>query len=167
MTNRAARARLRLRRAERFTDSRRARVEKNRVSASMKIFLRPGDVLAPLFAGAAVATGRLATNRTDEFARFIARDSARGEKDQQKRQRSEHAAKLTIARSEIVRDSSTPLRMTKTTKSRISSVYGLVSCNDRRRCFSRPLSLHRPSLRIFLSSRARTATETEAREHSS
>lgn len=75
MTNRAARTGLRLQRAERFTDSRRTRVEKNRVSASMKIFLRPGNVLAPLFAGAAVATGRLATNRTDELGFSVGRNA--------------------------------------------------------------------------------------------
>jgi len=62
VTNGATRARLRLRNPDCFADPGRARVEQNRVSAGMKIFLRPGDVLAALFAGAAVTTGGLATD---------------------------------------------------------------------------------------------------------
>lgn len=55
VTNRTARARLRLGEAECFADSRRARVEQNRISAGVKIFLRPSDVLAAFFTGTAVA----------------------------------------------------------------------------------------------------------------
>ena len=67
MTNGAARARLRLRDAQGFTNPGRARVEENGVGASVKIFLRPGDVLAPLFASATVTTGRSTSNRADEL----------------------------------------------------------------------------------------------------
>ena len=68
MTNRAARTRLRLRDAQGFTNPGRARVEENGVGVSVKIFLRPGDVLAPSFAGAAMTTGRLTSDRPDEFS---------------------------------------------------------------------------------------------------
>ena len=67
MTNGTARTRLRLRDADRFADASRPRVQQNCVSASVKILLRPGDVLAPLFAGAAVTTGRSTSNRADEL----------------------------------------------------------------------------------------------------
>ena len=67
MTNGAARVRLRLRDADRFTDASRPRIQENGISACVKIFLRPSDVLAPFFAGAAVTTGRSASNRADEF----------------------------------------------------------------------------------------------------
>ena len=68
MTNRAARTRLRLRDAQGFTNPGRARVEENGVGASVKIFLRPGDVLAASFAGAAMTTGRSTSDRADEFS---------------------------------------------------------------------------------------------------
>ena len=67
MTNGAARARLRLRGADRLADASRPRIEQNCVSASVKIFLRPGDVLAPFLASAAMTTGRSTSNRADEF----------------------------------------------------------------------------------------------------
>ena len=67
MTDGAARARLRLRDADRFTDASRPRVQQNCVGAGVKIFLRPSDVLAAFFAGAAVTTGRSTSNRADEL----------------------------------------------------------------------------------------------------
>ena len=67
MTNGAARARLRLRDTDRFADTGRPRVQQNCVGSGVKIFLRPGNVLAPLFAGAAVTTGRSTSNRADEL----------------------------------------------------------------------------------------------------
>ena len=66
MTNSAARARLR-RDTDRFSDASRTRVQENRVGAGVKIFLRPGDVLAPFFAGATVTTGRSTSNRANEL----------------------------------------------------------------------------------------------------
>lgn len=71
MTNGATRAGLRLRNSDSVADSSRTRVEKDRVSAGVKIFLRPGDVLAPLFAGAAVATGGFAANGANELTRLF------------------------------------------------------------------------------------------------
>ena len=68
MTNRATRIRLRLRDADGFADAGRARVEQNSVSPSMKILLRPGDILAPLFTRATVTTGRSASNRANELS---------------------------------------------------------------------------------------------------
>lgn len=62
MTNGAASVRLRLRNANDLADSGGASVEQNRIGAGVKIFLRPGDVLAAFFSGATVATGRLATD---------------------------------------------------------------------------------------------------------
>jgi hypothetical protein len=67
MTHGAPRARLR-RDTNRLADAGGTRVEQNRVSTRVKIFLRPGDVLAPLFAGAAMTTGGFASNRADELS---------------------------------------------------------------------------------------------------
>jgi hypothetical protein len=71
MTNSAARARLRLRDTNRFADASRTRVQENGIGAGMKIFLRPGDILASFFAGAAVTTGRFASNRADELSVYF------------------------------------------------------------------------------------------------
>jgi hypothetical protein len=57
MANRAASARLRRLKAEAFRDPLRARIEQDRKRLGVKILLAPGDVLAPLFARAAVTAG--------------------------------------------------------------------------------------------------------------
>ncbi len=62
MTNGAARARLRLRDANGLANPGRTRIEQNRIGACVKIFLRPGDVLASFFAGAAMTTGGTPTS---------------------------------------------------------------------------------------------------------
>ena len=100
MTNGAARARLR-RDTDRLADAGGTRVEQNRVSTRVKIFLRPGDVLAPLFAGTAVTTGRSTSNRADELGAgfgslrwFSGRNANDG--DCQKRNEAQHAARLAL-----------------------------------------------------------------------
>ena len=70
MTHGAPRARLR-RDTNRLANAGGTRVEQNRVSTRVKIFLRPGDVLAPLFAGAAMTTGGFAPNRADELSVYL------------------------------------------------------------------------------------------------
>ncbi len=68
MTNGAARARLRLRDANGLANPGRTRIEQNRIGACVKILLRPDDVLASFFAGAAMTTGGSTSNRADEFS---------------------------------------------------------------------------------------------------
>ena len=83
MTNRAARARLRLRDCDSLANASRARVEEDSVSAGVKIFLRPGDVLTALFASTTMTTGRFAADRADEFSGIIGslRKGATGRND--------------------------------------------------------------------------------------
>ena len=73
MANRAARVGGRFAAADGLGDSRRACISQNNKRLGVKIFLRPGDVLAALFAGAAVATGRSTTDRSDELRAVFAR----------------------------------------------------------------------------------------------
>jgi len=80
MANCATRARLWLRNTDGFANSSRASVQKDRVGAGVKIFLGPGDVLASLFARAAVTTGGFTAKRPDEpelcrLRRFSGRNS--------------------------------------------------------------------------------------------
>jgi len=101
MTNGAACARLRLRDADRFTDPSRTRIQENGIRARVKIFLRPRDILAAFFAGAAVTTGRSTSNRADELGAgfrslrwFFSRNANDG--DCQKRNEAQHAARLAL-----------------------------------------------------------------------
>ena len=66
MTNRAAIARLRGRQGERLGHPRGARVDQDRIRSRVKILLHPGEILAALLAGPAVATGRFATDGSDK-----------------------------------------------------------------------------------------------------
>lgn len=70
MTHGAPRARLR-RDTDRLADAGGTRVEQNRVSTRVKIFLRPGDVLAPLFARTTMTTGGFASNRANELSVYV------------------------------------------------------------------------------------------------
>ena len=62
MTDSATTALLCCRNCERLSDSGRARVGQNSVRARVKIFLHPGEILASLLPGSAVATGGFATD---------------------------------------------------------------------------------------------------------
>ena len=73
MTNGAARARLRFANSNGFRDPRRTGIEQNGKSARMKILARPGDVLAALFARAAVTTRGFAPNCANEERALLAR----------------------------------------------------------------------------------------------
>ena len=73
MTNRAARVGGRFPAAHRFSDSGRARIRQNDKRFVVKIFLRPGDVLTALVAGAAMTTGRSTTDGADKLGAFFVR----------------------------------------------------------------------------------------------
>lgn len=103
VTNCAACARLRLGEAKRFADPRGARVEQNRVSPGVKIFLRPGDVLAAFFTGATVATGRFTTDGADESGGIIAREHSRAKGNEREKTQAQHALRLANARIELPR----------------------------------------------------------------
>ena len=72
----------------------------------MKIFLRPGDVLAALLAGATVTTGRSTTNRADKLRAVIARllhvfrDDVNGKREDEDENAAEHAREINRARGE-------------------------------------------------------------------
>ena len=66
MTRGAARARLCRRYSEALGDSLRARIEQDGMRLGVKVLLAPGDVLAALWAGAAMAARRFAADRSDK-----------------------------------------------------------------------------------------------------
>src|SRR5947209_8459383 len=94
MTHRAARARLRLGDPERFADSRGARIEQNGRRAGVKIFLRPDEILAALFPGAAMTTRRFAAGGADKVRRVGARKRDCTQRDEQQKSAA-HAQRLT------------------------------------------------------------------------
>lgn len=84
MANCATRAGLRLGNPERFANSRGACIEQNGGCASVKIFLRPGNILAAFFPGAAMATRRVTTGGADKFSGLVgAHDRALANRDEQ------------------------------------------------------------------------------------
>lgn len=103
MADGAARARLRFVNSNRLCDSRRTRVEQNRVSAGVIILLRPGNVLASFFARTAMTTRRFAADRADKLCVAVARllhlcgNSENGGKKNDNRNRSKHVRQINIA----------------------------------------------------------------------
>ena len=109
MARSAARARLRRRYSEALGDSFRPRIEQDRMRLGVKILLAPGDVLAALRPGAAVAAGRFAADRSDKGAaaftdlpRFSCEKTGqpRGEKEADADDSQQHAEKLSTGISE-------------------------------------------------------------------
>src|SRR6266481_5169715 len=105
MANSAARARLRFGDSNCLGNSGRTRIKQNRKGPGMKILPRPGDVLAALFAGSAVAAGRFAAYGANErrsilatLTNFFSRSSGNSAKDKNSKHqstRSSHVLSLT------------------------------------------------------------------------
>src|SRR4051812_40827285 len=104
MTNGAACARLGGTYSCRFRDSRRARIQQDGVSARVKIFLRPGDELAPFLARATVATGRSTSGSANKLARilpalpYVSGKDVCANRYDHKRRPAEHGATLSLRR---------------------------------------------------------------------
>ena len=103
MTYGAARAGLRLREAESFRDARGACRDQDRISLGVKIVTAPGEILAALWPGAAVAARRFAALRADKSGAAFANlarlfpekaRSARREDETNARSFQQHAGRL-------------------------------------------------------------------------
>jgi hypothetical protein len=107
MANGTTSARFRGSGAKAFRDPLRTRVHQDGLRLGVKIFLAPGEILAALFARAAVATGRFTSGRANEhaagfldLARLFRAHNRRDNKRANQRDSWQHAREISIGVSE-------------------------------------------------------------------